>query len=186
MYINKLETVMTDIGEKAVVASRRLAGLDTTIKNRCLESIALSLERNSSKIFEENFKDVNIAKTSSKPASFIDRLSLNDSRFDSIINGIRQIISLEDPVGRILEINKRPNGLEIKKISVPIGVVGIIYESRPNVTIDSACLNIKTGNAVILRCGSESINTSIAMMNAIKEGCLNAGVEQSCVQLIPV
>jgi len=156
-----------DILKSAKVASRSLALLSTEQKNEALAAMADTLEYNADTILKANSIDVSAAK-SSLSSVMIDRLILNEDRIKSMAKGIRDVISLPDPVGKILSSNILPNGLNIEKVSVPLGVIGIIYESRPNVTSDAAALCFKSGNACVLKCGKEAQRTSIAIINAIK------------------
>lgn len=118
------------------------------------------------------------------PEALVDRLMLTDSRFDGIVEGLRQVADLEDPIGEVIDMKKRPNGLLIGKKRVPMGVIGIIYESRPNVTVDAFALTFKTGNAVILRGGSDCINSNIALVNVIRESLASSGITEDAIILI--
>ncbi len=157
---SSLTDEMTQLARQAKQASKALARLTTAEKNVCLEAMAQSIRQNSDKIKEANAIDLQEAEISGLSNALLDRLRLDDQRIESMAAGLEAIISLQDPVGRVLDERIRPNGLKLKKISVPIGVVVIIYESRPNVTADAASLCFKTGNATILRGGKEAIHSN--------------------------
>src|SRR3990172_7310912 len=145
------------IAQQAKSASRKLSNISTKIKNDALLSMADLLEERIDFLVEANSKDINFAREKGLSSAMIDRLTLNAERIKEMSNGLREIAALPDPVGEVVRMWRRPNGLQIGKIRTPIGVIGIIYESRPNVTVDAAALCIKSGNAVILRRGSEAI-----------------------------
>jgi len=180
------EELVLEIGRKAKAASRKLARLDTAAKNRVLLAMADRLESASAEILAANARDLEGARASGLSAAMIDRLTLNEKRITAMADGVRSVAGLEDPVGRVIAEWTRPNGIRISKVRVPIGVIGIIYESRPNVTSDAAVLCIKTGNPVILRGGSESIHSNLAIARALQEGGAAAGLPEDCVQLVPV
>lgn len=163
---SSLTDEMITLARQAKAASRALARLTTDEKNHCLNSMAQAIRQNANAIKEANSRDMEAAKESGLSGAMLDRLSLDDKRIESMASGLEDIAALHDPVGRVLEDRTRPNGLRLKKIAVPIGVVVIIYESRPNVTADAASLCFKTGNATILRGGKEAIhsNTVIAQV----------------------
>lgn len=163
---SSLTDEMITLARQAKAASRALARLTTDEKNHCLNSMAQAIRQNANAIKEANNRDMEAAKESGLSGAMLDRLSLDDKRIESMASGLEDIAALHDPVGRVLEDRTRPNGLRLKKIAVPIGVVVIIYESRPNVTADAASLCFKTGNATILRGGKEAIhsNTVIAQV----------------------
>ncbi|MGE4518468.1 MAG: glutamate-5-semialdehyde dehydrogenase [Desulfobacteraceae bacterium] len=181
-----MEKLITEIARSAKKASRKTAVLSTDQKNRALEEIKKSLEKNYKKIQEENFKDVEDAGKRGLTSAMIDRLTLSDKVMNSMISGIDEVILLDDPVGRIGSIKKRPNGLEVGRMNIPIGVIGMIYESRPNVTVDAAVLCLKAGNAVILRGGTEAFYSNQVLASAISEGLENAGLDNKTVQIVPV
>jgi glutamate-5-semialdehyde dehydrogenase len=156
---------MKELAERSRNAARALAKLDTATKNQLLLAMADSIERKAGKIKEANAKD--LAANKDLPAAMRDRLKLDDKRIADIANGVREVAALPDPVGKTISEWTRPNGMHIQKVRVPIGVILIIYESRPNVTADAACLCFKTGNAVILRGGSEAIHSSLAIAEAM-------------------
>jgi len=181
-----MEKLITEIARSAKKASRKTAVLSTDQKNRALAEIKKSLEKNYKKIQEENFKDVEDAGKRGLTSAMIDRLTLSDKVMNSMISGIDEVILLDDPVGRIGSIKKRPNGLEVGRMNIPIGVIGMIYESRPNVTVDAAVLCLKAGNAVILRGGTEAFYSNQVLASAISEGLENAGLDNKTVQIVPV
>ena len=171
-------------GKNAKEAAYILANITTTDKDRALECMAKKLLENADKIIEENKKDLKKAVENGTSKAMLDRLSLDKSRIDSMADGLMQIINLQDPVGEVIGMWNRPNGLQIGQKRVPLGVIGIIYEARPNVTCDAAGLCLKSGNAVILRGGKEAINSNIAITNALREGLKEANVPEDAVQLI--
>ena len=172
------------IGLRAKEAARALSWADTNIKNSALRLIAQALNENKRAILEKNRTDVKAAEAKGVKSSLVDRLYLNEKRIEGIAEGILKVADLADPVGEIIEGTVRPNGLKIVKQRVPLGVVGIIYESRPNVTADSAALCLKSGNAAVLRGGKEAINTNIIIAE-IMRGCLSkAGLPEDCIQLV--
>lgn len=166
-------------------ASRILALASTDTKNKALRTIANAIRQHQSTILQANANDLALAKGEERPNAFLDRLELTAVRIQSMTSSLESIAMLPDPVGKILFEVKRPNGLDIKRVAVPIGVIGVIYESRPNVTADATGLCLKSGNAVILRGGSESFNTSIAIMDAIKTGLKETSLPETAVQMIP-
>ncbi len=158
--------------------------VDPIEKNRVLKKFASLLQKNKKKIIKENNKDIKFAKKKKIKDNLIKRLEIDDKKINYIIKSINQIIKIKDPTNRILEKWKRPNGLIIKKVTVPIGVIAVIYESRPNVTSDIACLCFKSGNSVILRGGSEAFNTNKIISNLFRISLKNCGVDQNYVQFI--
>jgi glutamate-5-semialdehyde dehydrogenase len=182
-----LQEQMVDLAKKAKLASRHLARLNTQDKNTCLEAMALALEKNHSAILEANALDMGVGSSMGLSPAMLDRLKLDEKRINSMAKGVREVAALPDPVGRILNERTRPNGLKLQKISTPIGVVVIIYESRPNVTADAASLCFKAGNATILRGGKEALNSnqSIArlMIDAAKQRLADFPVD--AIQVVP-
>lgn len=164
-------------------ASLSLANSDTALRNKVLLTAADALEHSAAGIIEENSKDLVRAEQNNMKRSFIDRLALNEVRIADIAAGMRHVASLPDPLGGG-DVWTRPNGLEIKRVHVPLGVIGIIYEARPNVTADAAALCIKSGNGVVLRGGSDAINSNIAITNIIKDSLEACGLSRDAVQLI--
>ncbi|MBA7491534.1 Gamma-glutamyl phosphate reductase [subsurface metagenome] len=170
--------------KEAKKASRKLASLSGEVKNRALTEMARELLKNSPRIIKENRKDINLARDKRLSTAFIDRLTLNSSRISQMARGLEEVTNLPDPVGKIIKKWRRPNGLKISKVRVPLGVIGIIYESRPNVTVDAAGLCLKSGNSVILRGGSEAINSNIILANLLSRAAQKTGVPQGSIQLI--
>lgn len=175
---------METLGNRAKEASRRAARLGTIEKNKGLLSVAEELLLEKEQILEENKKDIILAEKNGMKPALVDRLRLTEKRLEDMAEGLRQIAALDDPVGEILSMKNRPNGLRIGQKRVPIGVVGIIYESRPNVTADAFGLCFKTGNAVILRGGSDAINSNKAVVRAIKEGLRKVKLSQDMILLV--
>jgi len=171
-------------GRAAKAASRRMAYLSTDIKNNALQNIADDLIARKDEILAANKKDYNKAKASGMGAALLDRLMLDKSRLDGIAGDTRAVAALPDPVGETFEMRTMPNGLQIGKKRVPIGVIGAIYESRPNVTVDISSLCLKSGNAVILRGGKETINSNTTIVRVIQDACKRAGMPEGCVQFI--
>ncbi len=180
-----IKKIMQEIGSNAKVAYERLSTASNEEKNDALHFIANEIENNEEYILSENNKDIQIAKSNNLSEAMIDRLSLNDIGIKNIASSMRDIAKLNDPVGNELESWDRPNGLHIKKVSIPIGVIGIIYESRPNVTADAASLCLKSGNASILRSGSDSYFSSYAIYESIKEGLSKTSLDSNSIQLVP-
>lgn len=175
---------MREIGLKALAAKDFLATVTTEDKNRALLSIAKALRDSSETIITENKTDLENGRKNGLSDGMLDRLMLDESRIDGIAKAVEDVVALDDPCGRLLEEVTRPNGLVIKKVSVPIGVIGIIYESRPNVTADAAVLCLKSSNAVILRGGKEAINSNIAIVAAMRSALADCGFDENCIQLI--
>lgn len=180
-----LEQEIHTIGRHAREASRALARLSAPQKNKILIAMADELVVRSPEILASNAEDIAAAEKNGLTKAAIDRLRLTPDRISGMADGIRQVAALEDPVGEILRDWTRPNGIQIQKIRTPIGVIGIIYESRPNVTADAAVLCLKTGNAVILRGGSEALASNLAIAKALQAGGFQAGLPDFSVQLIP-
>jgi glutamate-5-semialdehyde dehydrogenase len=165
-------------------ASRELARVNTGMKNSALLAIADELEANRSSIKSENRKDLEAGREKGLSDAFIDRLTLDDKRIDGMIRILKEVVSLHDPAGEIFNMNTLPNGLKVGQMRVPIGVIGIIFESRPNVCIEVAALTIKSGNGVILRGGSDAIHSNLLLTRLIREGLQKAGLPQSCVEIV--
>ena len=172
------------LGEKAVTAKYELQTLSTEKKNEALLCVAKALLENASYILTENEKDIAAAKENGMHEGLVDRLRLTDARIEAIADGLKEIVALPDPIGELLEETMRPNGLKIQKVRVPLGVIGIIYESRPNVTADAFGLCFKTGNAVILKGGSDAIHSNIAITESIRKGLTACGITPDAIQLI--
>ena len=173
-----------ELGQKAVAAKAQIATASTGEKNRILEKIAEILRQNKEVILAENEKDIALAKENGITAVMVDRLRLTEERIDGIADACLQLVSLEDPVGEVLSGSNRPNGMRITKIRVPLGVVGIIYESRPNVTVDAAALCLKSGNAAILRGGKEAFHSNQILMKLMQHALELCGFAGETVQLV--
>ena len=173
-----------DIGKRARHAAKRLAVADPDSKTRALDAIAASIHRSKDSILSANQLDLDNARANGVSGSFLDRLELNVSRFESMVEGVAKIALMDDPVGQILSQTERPNGLVIQKCATPIGVIGVIYESRPNVTADAAALCFKAGNAVILRGGSNAFETNMAIYAAVHSATEASEFARDAVQLI--
>ena len=172
------------LGWQAREAARVLARADTATKNRALAAMAAEIRKQVDTILTANAKDVNHAKSEGSDGAFVDRLTLTPRLVEQMAQGVEQVAALEDPVGRLSERVRRPSGIEVARMRVPLGVIGIIYESRPNVTADAAALCIKAGNACILRGGSESLKSNRAIAACVRAGLLSAGLPEAAVQLI--
>ena len=170
--------------KKAKEASRILARLSTKVKNRALVAMAKGLEERRDEIKRENAKDLEYGKEKGLSLAMLDRLLLDDRRIEAMANGLKELAALPDPVGEVVKMWKRPNGLQIGKLRVPLGVVAVIYESRPNVTADTAGLCIKSGNAIVLRGGSEAIHSNTVIARILKDAAQEAGVPKEAIQLI--
>ncbi|CAJ0698729.1 glutamate-5-semialdehyde dehydrogenase [Ralstonia sp. L16] len=175
---------MALVGRQARSASRGMARAGTAQKNRALLHIAAAVRRDAAKLKEINARDVERARANGQDAAFIDRLTLTDRAIDSMAAGLEQIAALPDPIGEISNMKFRPTGIQVGQMRVPLGVIGIIYESRPNVTVDAAALCIKSGNATILRGGSEAIESNGALAALIEEGLADAGLPANAVQVV--
>lgn len=175
---------MKEIGIKALAAKDFLSTVTTQEKNKALLAIAQSLRNSSETIINENKTDLENGSKNGLSAGMLDRLLLDQKRIEDIAKAVEDIAALPDPCGRLLEETTRPNGLVIKKVSVPIGVIGIIYESRPNVTADAAVLCLKSSNAVILRGGKEAIHSNIAIVAAMRSALAACGFDENCIQLV--
>ncbi|HZX48505.1 MAG TPA: glutamate-5-semialdehyde dehydrogenase [Nitrospirota bacterium] len=173
-------------GKKAREGARRLATLSTAVKNRALLEMADAIEREADRLKRENRKDIEAGEAGSLSSALIDRLTLNDKRISEMAQGLREVAALPDPVGEVTRMWKRPNGMQVGKIRVPIGVIGIIYESRPNVTADSAGLCIKSGNGVFLRGGSEAINSNKAIAEILIDAGSKAGLPEGAITMVDI
>ena len=178
--------IMRGIGEAAREAARELAQAPTDAKDDALRSAAGFLRWSVDQIIDANAQDLAAAKAAGRPAAFIDRLTLNAERVEAMAKGLEEIANLPDPVGTVIAHWTRPNGLDIARVRVPLGVIGIIYESRPNVTADAGGLCLKSGNAVILRGGSDSLASSRAIAECLTRGLEAAGLPETAIQLVPV
>lgn len=175
---------LLEICKNAKAVSRQIGTLDTNTKNKALLAAADALVAHADAIIEANAKDLANARENHMPEGLVDRLMLNRSRIEQIAEGLRQVAKLEDPIGEVLSMKKRPNGLMIGKKRVPLGVVGMIYEARPNVTVDAFGLCFKTGNAVILKGGSDALYSNIAIVSVIQDTLLEEGIPREAVSLI--
>jgi glutamate-5-semialdehyde dehydrogenase len=181
-----IDALMNEIGRKARAASRPLGFASTKDKDKALNAMADAILANKDHILSENAKDLEDVKGTDMLASFVDRLTLNEKRVDEMAEGIRAVATLKDPVGEIIAAWDRPNGLKIERTRTPLGVIGVIFESRPNVTADAGALCLKAGNAVILRCGTDSRRSSQAIHACLVEGLKAAGLPEHAIQLVPV
>ncbi len=180
-----IAAVMRELGTRARAAAHKLAIAPTETKNQALLAMAREIEARAPEILAENEKDVAAARENGITGSFIDRLELNDARIAAMAEGIRAIAELDDPVGKLIAEWDRPNGLTISRVRTPLGVIGVIYESRPNVTADAGALCLKAGNAVILRGGSDSARSARAIHGALKAGLAEAGLPEDAIQIVP-
>lgn len=179
-----LKEKLTKMGELSQKAKKNFVKLSTKDKNKILENIKISMEKNRKNILEANKKDYDKGISNNMAEGLLDRLKLDDSRIDSMILSIDQMIKLPDPIGKMTDVRTLENGLLIGKKSVAIGVLAMIYEARPNVTLDASILSIKSSNSIILRSGKEAINSSLAIAKAIREGIKNTGFDENIVQII--
>jgi glutamate-5-semialdehyde dehydrogenase len=180
-----VETVMADMGQRARAAARVLALAPGEAKRAALHAMAKRVRAAAPRLLAANAEDVADARRDGMAASFVDRLALSDARVEAIAGGIEEIAALADPVGRVLAAWERPNGLKIERVATPLGVIGIIYESRPNVTADAGALCLMSGNAAILRGGSDSFRSSAALVEALRLGLADAGLPADAIQLVP-
>jgi len=179
-----IKSYMLKVGQRARIAARAIARADTETKNRALLAAAGALRRDAKKLISENAADVLSARAGDKDAAFIDRLTLTDKTVEAMARGLEQVAKLPDPVGQISELRQQPSGIRVGRMRVPLGVIGIIYESRPNVTADAAALCLKSGNACILRGGSESVRSNVAIVACMHEGLKAAGLPENAVQVV--
>lgn len=175
---------MIEKGEKAKKASRGLACISTNIKNDALIAMSEALIRNMDFILEENEKDITNGKNNGMSKALLDRLALNPKRVEDMAKGLKSVAMLADPIGEVTKMWKNKDGLQIGQVRVPLGVIGIIYEARPNVTVDAAALCIKSGNCAILKGGKEAINSNIAIANTITKAAVEAGLPEGSIQLL--
>ena len=181
---DEIESLIRTVGQQARLAATQIAAAETGQKNLALEKIAEAVDQSRQTILAANAKDLELARSNSLADALYDRLELNEARVDAMISGLRQVAQLADPVGQLGEQKYQPSGLLIGKMRVPLGVIGIIYESRPNVTVDTAALCIKSGNAAILRGGSEAIESNRAIAECVRKGLVAADLSANTVQLI--
>ncbi|WP_173911557.1 glutamate-5-semialdehyde dehydrogenase [Acinetobacter sp. Marseille-Q1618] len=181
---DSIEQYMQTVGKQARQASRFLAGASTLQKNNALSAIYTALQNNQPQILAANKVDMDKGHANNLDSALLDRLELNPKRFQDMLDGLKDVMNLTDPIGEITDLAYRPTGIQIGKMRVPLGVVGMIYESRPNVTLEAASLALKSGNAIILRGGSEALNSNQALAEAIQHGLKAAGLPETCVQVI--
>lgn len=181
-----IESTIIEMAKKSKAAARKIANCSTTEKNDALLKIADKLEKRADFLKSENQKDLKNAAEKGLSSAMIDRLTLSDKVIKSMADGLREVVQLKDPVGAIVDSWKRPNGLEVSKMRIPLGVIGMIYESRPNVTIDAAGLCIKSGNAIILRGGSEALHSNKALADVIQETLAETALPSDAAQVIPM
>ena len=182
--ISAINEMMQDIGMRARAASRAMARASNEQKNQALLHIATAVRQKADEIQKINQVDVERAKANGQDAAFVDRLTMTPKTIETMALGLEQIVSLEDPIGKISALQKQASGIELGQMRVPLGVIGIIYESRPNVTIDAAALCLKSGNAVILRGGSEAIDSNTLLAQIIQDGLAAAGLPKDAVQVV--
>ncbi|MFM8467038.1 MAG: glutamate-5-semialdehyde dehydrogenase [Oxalobacteraceae bacterium] len=179
-----IQEYMSSVGKAARKASRAMAKADTSAKNRALALIAAGIRRDAALLTAANQKDLDAARAHGLAAAMVDRLTLSEKAIATMAEGLEQIASLPDPIGEISNMKYRPTGIQVGQMRVPLGVIGIIYEARPNVTVDAAGLCIKSGNATILRGGSEAIHCNQALARLVKEGLSGAGLPAEAVQIV--
>lgn len=184
MPADSIGQYMHELGQQARAASRIIGKADSGSKNAALNAIAAAIDNNTERLLSENQKDLTAGRENGLADALLDRLELTEARISAIAQGLREIAALPDPVGAISDLSYRPSGIQVGKMRVPLGVVGIIYESRPNVTADAAGLCLKAGNAVILRGGSEAIHSNREIAACIQQGLQQAGLPQQVVQLV--
>nr|HQV23377.1 aldehyde dehydrogenase family protein [Agitococcus sp.] len=179
-----IQDYMQQLGQDARSASRVIARASTREKNAALQAIYQSLQANQEKVLAANAQDMAKGCANGLDTALLDRLELTPSRFAGMLEGLEQVIALTDPIGVITDLAYRPSGIQVGKMRVPLGVIGIIYESRPNVTLEAAALCLKSGNATILRGGSEAINSNNAIAECIQQGLVSANLPASVVQVV--
>ncbi|MGE5491087.1 MAG: glutamate-5-semialdehyde dehydrogenase, partial [Actinomycetota bacterium] len=179
-----IKQYMQTVGRQARAASRRLAQATTAEKNTALLAVAAAIRREKAALIAANKLDLDAARANGLEPAMLDRLTLSEKGVDSMAEGVEQVAKLPDPIGEMTDIKFRPTGIQVGRMRVPLGVIGIIYEARPNVTADAAALCLKSGNAAILRGGSEAINCNRAIAALVQEGLKTAGLPAECVQVI--
>ncbi len=182
--MSDIKQLMQQLGQQARAASRIMAAADTRIKNAALLAIIDAIHEARQVLIEENRKDMAIGRAKGLDAAMLDRLELTPKRIDGMIEGLRQVADLADPIGEVGEMRYMPSGIQVGRMRVPLGVIGIIYESRPNVTVEAASLCLKSGNATILRGGSEAIHSNTAIAACITRGLVKAGLPENAVQVV--
>jgi glutamate-5-semialdehyde dehydrogenase len=181
-----IKSEIEEIAKRARTASTILARMSSDVKNRALLEMAEELVRQSGVLIKENAKDLEYAGQIGIPAAMIDRLALKESTIEGIAKGLREVAALPDPIGKVTSMWRRPNGLLVGRMRIPLGVIGIIYEARPNVTVDAAALCLKSGNAVILRGGSEAIHSNIAIADILQSVLRREAIPEDAIQVIPI
>ncbi|GBG14186.1 glutamate-5-semialdehyde dehydrogenase [Novimethylophilus kurashikiensis] len=184
MNMINIKEYMQQLGVEARAASRLMARADTNARNQALLAIAAGIRRDKEALLAANRKDMDAARAAGMDAAMLDRLALSEKSIATMAEGLEQIATLADPIGEITDLKYRPSGIQIGKMRVPLGVIGIIYEARPNVTVDAAGLCIKSGNACVLRGGSEAIHCNQALAALVKEGLRTAGLPEAAVQVV--
>lgn len=179
-----VESYMQQLGKAARAASRVMAAAETGVKNNALLAMATALDEAREELMQANARDLEQGRKQGLDAALLDRLELTPERIDAMIEGVRQVAALADPIGAVSELTSRPSGIQVGRMRVPLGVIGIIYESRPNVTMEAASLCLKSGNAAILRGGSESLASNQAIANCIRRGLAAAGLPETVVQVV--
>ncbi len=182
MEVNKL---MLELARKAKAAAPLLARASTDQKNAALIAMAEGLQQRSGDIIAENRKDVDLARSKGMASAMVDRLTLNEKVIQGMADGLLDVATLADPVGEITNMWLRPNGLKVGRMRIPLGVIGFVYESRPNVTVDAAALCLKSGNCVILKGGSEAINSNLVLAEILRDSVKDAGLPEGVVQVVP-
>jgi glutamate-5-semialdehyde dehydrogenase len=179
-----ITTSVADICAEAKRAAKALARVDTATKNAALEAIAAALEERTEEILEANARDMQAGRESDLSEALLDRLLLDEARIAAIAKAVRQIVALGDPVGEVIDGHRLPNGLDVRKVRVPLGVVAVVYEARPNVTIDAAALCLKSGNAIVLRGSSSALHSNAALARIAGEAAVAGGLPEGCVSLV--
>ena len=183
--MDNIDLIMDELGRKAKEAALTLAYAASEDKRTALLNAAAAVEKNMAQIIEANAKDMRFGEDKGLSEAMLDRLLLTEERISGICEGLRSVAGQDDPVGQVLAQWERPTGLSIQKVATPLGVIGVIYESRPNVTADAGALALKSGNAVILRGGSESFHSSQAIHACLVEGLCSVGLPEAAIQLVP-
>ena len=173
---------VADICRSAKHAAKVLARVDTATKNAALEGIAAALEERAEEILQANALDVQVGREADLSETLLDRLLLDEARIAGIAKAVRQIVALGDPVGEVIDGHRLPNGLDVRKVRVPLGVVAVVYEARPNVTIDAAALCLKSGNAIVLRGSSSALHSNEALARIASEAAIAGGLPEGCVE----
>ena len=179
-----IKQYMRHLGQQARAAARALARADTAAKNQALIAMAAAIRRDSARLLAANAEDIQAARASGQDDAFVDRLTLSAKSVETMAQGLEQVAQLPDPIGQVTDVREQPSGIKVGRMRVPLGVVGIIYESRPNVTADAAALCLKSGNACILRGGSESVHSNVAIAACVHAGLRAAGLPEAAVQVV--